>query len=155
MIQLVTASPAHVGRIATRMRDMDRRECAAFGRSPKDALRLGLRSSVFALTALVDGSPHAMMGVSPISVMEDKGRPWMLGTDEVMRHGRELVTMGPAIIDSLHRYFASLENLVSVENRKAIRLLAHWGFTVGGDVRTVGGVDFVPFKKGPMRVRST
>ncbi|MGL5735543.1 MAG: hypothetical protein ACRCYS_11810 [Beijerinckiaceae bacterium] len=129
------------------MRDEDARECRAFGHSPKEALRLGLRSSTFALTALVDGSPHAMMGVAPFSVMENIGRPWMLGTDEVMRHSRELLTMGPMMIGELHRSFARLENLVSTKNSKAIRLLRRWGFDIGQDVQTIGGVDFVEFRK--------
>lgn len=151
MIDLVPASPAHVGRIAARMRDEDVRECRAFARTPKNALRLGLRSSIVSITALVDGSPHAMLGIAPLNVMENIGRPWMLGTEDVMKHGRDLLTFGPLILEQFHRYFARLENLVSVENRKAIRLLDRWGFEVKDDVSTLRGVDFVTFtkSKGP------
>lgn len=144
-VHVVLASPAHVGRIATRMRAADARECAAFGRTPKLSLRNGLRGSTLALTALVDGSPEAMIGVTPISAIEGRGAAWMLGTDVVMRHGRDLVAMASPIIAALHSFYARLENVVSVDNAPAIRLLRHWGFTVDAEVRTVGGVDFYPF----------
>lgn len=145
MIEVVQASPAHVGPIATRMRAADVRECAAFGRSPRQALRTGLIGSTYCLTAKVDGSPHAMMGVSPISLVEGRGTPWMLGTDEIMRHGRELVAMGPRILSAMSASYRRLENHVSAENTAAIRLLRRWGFTVEDQPRLVGGLEFLPF----------
>lgn len=129
------------------MRAEDVRECAAMGHGPKQALRMGLRASIVALTAMVDGRPEAMLGVAPINLMEDLGSPWMLGTDVVMDHGRELLAWGPGIVAGLHRYFARLENLVSADNGKAIRLLRRWGFEVADDVRLIGGVEFVTFSR--------
>ena len=53
MIEFVAASPAHIGTIANRMRDIDAKECAIMGRTPKQALRLSLKASVAAWTAVV------------------------------------------------------------------------------------------------------
>jgi hypothetical protein len=65
--KLVAASLIHVGPLALHMRDSDRRECAALGRTPKQGLRLSLRTSFEAVTALdPDGRPLAMFGVAPI-----------------------------------------------------------------------------------------
>ena len=127
------------------MRTIDRRECAAFGRSPKMALRLGLRASCAAWTGFVGDRPAAMFGVTPINAIEGRGMAWLLGTDEVLDCARELIGVGPAVIDAMHRRFKRLENMVSTENRAAIRLLRHWGFEVGKETMTVGGVEFRPF----------
>lgn len=145
MIEIVAASPAHVGRIANRMREADREECEAYGRSPKEALRLGLRSSVLASTALVDGSPEGMFGVAPLNALEGTGRPWMLATDAASHCARELLDLGPPVIEAMHRRFARLENYVSIRNRRAIRMLMAWGFEIGDETMEFGGVEFREF----------
>lgn len=145
MIEIVPATGAHVGAIATRMREADVRECRAFGHSPRQALRLGITGSSYCLTAKVDGSAHAMMGVTPISLLEGRGMPWMLGTDEIMRHGRELVGVGPRILSAMSATYRRLENRVWAGNDAAIRLLRRWGFTVEDAPEVIGGLEFLPF----------
>lgn len=147
MISFVAASGGHVGRVAHRLRDVDRRECEAKGRSAKTSLRLALRASEWAVTALVDGVPHAMFGIAPLSLIEDSGRPWFLGSDEVYQQGREMLVRGLDTVAFMHRSFARLENVVSADNVRAIRLLRRWGFTVEGEVQMVGNVPFVRFWK--------
>lgn len=144
-VRLVAASPAHVGRIANRLREIDRRECAALGRDPKAAMRLSLRSSTWAVTVFIGDDPHAMFGVAPISVVEDRGSPWFLGSDAVFAHAREFIEIGPKAIGRMHRSFKRLENSVSTQNAKAQRLLKRWGFTIEQQGFTVGGVEFVRF----------
>lgn len=128
-----------------RLREHDRRESGAKGRTAKSAVRLSLRSSSWACTVKLDGVPHAMFGVAPISLVEDRGRPWFLGSEEVYRHGRELLLRGPAAIALMHRSFRRLENVVSADNERAIRMLRRWGFTVEGEGQLIGGVTFVTF----------
>lgn len=108
-------------------------------------MRLSLRSSTWAITALIDGDPHAMFGISPISVVEDRGSPWFLGSEQTYQHGRALLDLGPRIIGRMHASFRRLENSVSVDNGRAIRLLRRWGFTIEADPFVVGGVEFVRF----------
>lgn len=144
-VSLIPASPAHVGRIANKLRAIDKIECAARGRDPKAALRLALRSSLWALTAFVDGEPEAMFGLSPLCTITDRGCPWFLGSDRVMRHGRDLLLIGSEVIEHMHRHSARLENSVSVDNAAAVRLLRRWGFTIDERVFEVGGVRFVRF----------
>lgn len=145
MIELLPANAGHIGRIANHMREMDRIEVGAMGHSPKSALRTSLAGSILAVTAKVDGVPHAMFGVLPISALDGTGRPWFLGTDEVYRHGRELIRAGPAIVEQMHRHFGLLENWVSSRNLRALALLRRWGFTVAREEVDVGGVGFVKF----------
>lgn len=145
MIRLVPASPAHVGRIATRMREIDRRECEAFGRDPKQALRVGLKASSLAWTATIDGRPEAMFGATPRNAIEGTAIAWFLATDAAFGCARALLTVGPTVIEAMHRRFKRLENMVSNDNEAAIRLLGRWGFELGSETMTVNGVDFRPF----------
>lgn len=143
----VYARLTHVGWLASNLRAMDRIECEALGRTPKDALRNGLRCSLQPLTALDDQrKPGAMMGVVPISMIEGEGRVWLLGTEAIYDHGRDLIAYGPWIIRHWLRTFRSLENIIAAENVRAIRLLRHWGFSFNDEPRMHGGVEFLPFR---------
>lgn len=128
------------------MRDIDRVEAVALGRSPKDALRSGLRCSYEAFTAKDDdGRPQAMMGVVPLSMIEGRAAVWFLGTDAVFGHARDLIAHGPFFIAHWLETFRRLENIVAVDNTKAIHLLRRWGFTLGDEPQMHRGVAFLPF----------
>lgn len=144
-VELVTAERKHIGRVANRMRAIDKLECEAMGREPKRALRLALATSEKALTALVDGRPEAMFGVIVDSALSGKATPWFLGTDEVYRHGRELLAWGPEILADFGDSMRSMSNLVCADNDKALRLLRRWGFQVDAETVEVRGVPFHRF----------
>jgi len=146
MIDLIPARLTHVGPLASRMREIDREECRAMGRSPKEGLRIGLRTSLSAFTALQGTKPLAMMGVVSTGLVSRRGLVWFLGTDEVYRHGRALLELGPKVIGYWLETFETLENVVSVKNERAIRLLIRWRAHVGGEVQEHRGVSFVPFR---------
>lgn len=143
-IEFVPARLSHIGRLANRLREVDRFELEAGGTSPKHGLRVAVLGSVLAITAMVDGSPHAMFGVSPISAW--KGCPWFLGSDRVYREARLLLTFGPVMIREFHRQFRALENVVYSGNDCAIRLLNHWGFKVDEGLEMIGGEPFRRFR---------
>jgi hypothetical protein len=148
VIRLTHASPAHVGRLANRLRDIDRRECEAMGRTAKQALRMGLKASVHAISVVKedDGRPIAMFGVMSTSIVSGSGVVWFLGTDDVFEFPRDLAWTGRAMIEHwLETEFRTLTNVVSVENEKAVRLLKYWGATVGDEVQVHRGIEFVPF----------
>jgi hypothetical protein len=145
-VEIVPSRLTHVGPIANRMREIDRIEAAAMGRTPRQALRLGIRCSHYCWTAMVDGRPEAMLGVTPISLLSGKGIPWLLGTDALFKQARALMTLGPPVIGVMLRTFPHLSNLVACENVKAIRLLRRWGFTIGEETMLIGGVAFIPFR---------
>jgi hypothetical protein len=145
LIELVPASPAHVGTIATRMRPDDVVECRALGRTPKDALRIGLRTSVEAWTAKVDGRAEAMFGVVVTSALGGAGTPWMLGSEAVYRHPREMLRFGPLILSRWLDSTPSLSNVISLGNTRALRMLRRWGCQTGGEVIVFAGTEFVTF----------
>jgi hypothetical protein len=144
-MMLVGAVPAHIPPLAASMREMDRIECEAMGHSPAEALSIGLSRSMWALTALVDDEPVAMLGVAPRSMIEGVGVPWMLGSDAIYDGARELVTYGPGVIREMESIFPRLVNMVAASNTRAISFLRHWGWRISSNRVPVGGVDFVEF----------
>lgn len=151
MIEFVAASPAHVGTIANRMRDIDVRECAIMGRTPKQALRLSLRASVAAWTAKVDGRPEAMFGVSTLSLLGGEGSPWLLMTEDAVKQARSLLVDARRYSDLLQAMYPVLSNNVHADNAVAIRWLSRLGYTVG-PVFDMAGHPMRPFERRADRV---
>ena len=131
MIEVVSASPAHVGTIDNRMREMEALECQIEGHSPKEELRAGLRSSLCAFTVKIDGRPEAMFGVTTTDFIYGEGRIWLLGTDVAGRNGKALVRLGRRYVAAIFDHYSLLHNRVHADNEKAIRWLARLGFVIG------------------------
>lgn len=133
--------------IARDMREIDRLECACFGRSPEEALRLGYLGSLMCVTAVIDGRPVAMIGVSPESMIDRIGRPWLLASEEAMRATFAWIVSGPALIDQMHEHFPRLLNYVHTDNEASIRWLERIGFCVEPELRHIQGQPFRMFTK--------
>jgi hypothetical protein len=128
------------------MREIDRRECEAFGRTPKDALRSSLRTSFQAFTAMSeDRRPVAMLGVVATGLATGRAVPWLLGSEEVFNYPRDLLVLGRRTISVWLETFREMENLVASDNDKAIRLLRKWGAEIGDEPEMHGQVEFVRF----------
>lgn len=152
MIEVVPARPQHIGPIATRMRDIDRLECYAFDHTPKEALRTGLMGAALAWTVKIDGRPEAMFGVNTISLIEGRGRVWLLMTDVAARQHRALVRLGARYTEAIHEHYSVLENLVHANNARSIRWLARLGYAIGA-VDVINGYPMRPFiRRSPRHV---
>jgi hypothetical protein len=128
------------------MRPDDVIECSAFGHTPKQALRLALQTSSICLTAFVDDRPEAMMGLVVNNALCGEGAPWMLGTEAIYDHPREMIRMGPRILKLFSDSTPAMTGLVGSGNVRAIRLLRRWGFTIGLGVIVFAGVELIPFE---------
>lgn len=146
-LRLVPGAVEHIPGLALRLRPIDIIECAAMGRSPRQALQHGLAASAQTWTALIDDEPHAMFGIVVESAASGDAIPWFLGSALVARHARALIAEGPELLRTMHRYGRSLRNFVSCDNREAIRLLKHWGFTIEQEQIVMRGVFFQRFFK--------
>lgn len=128
------------------MRPDDVREAKAFGRTPKSALRLGIRASIDCYTVMIDGHPEGIMGLYPANALEREGRPWMLGTEALYGHPRAWLKLMPMMIERWGDSTRHLSNLVAKSNHRAIRLLRRCGFEIGDEPTVIGGVEFVTFR---------
>ena len=142
---IVPARLDHIAPIAGHMRAADRRECV--GKSPESALRISLLSSLWAMTVLIEGTPQAMFGVSPVNMMQSIGSPWMLATDLAYDYPRLWLKYTTLFVHEMHSTFNRLENCVSVDNDRAISFLKHFGFKIGVGAVDIGGVTFTRFER--------
>lgn len=113
--------------VSAGLREQDRAECLAAGWGPRDALEYSVDVSEWARTAVLDGRPIAVFGVSRQGRI---GVPWFLGTDDVPRQRRVLMRLAPKYIRAMLADFPHLVNRVHAENRLAVAWLRHMGFTL-------------------------
>lgn len=145
-IDVVPAKPAHIRSIAKRMRAADREEVfAASGKSPVQALVYSLRKSSVAYTALINGRPELMFGVGDLNILAGVGAPWLLGTDEVVRHHTAFLRGSRDWLDQLLRRYSILRNFVDDRNKVSIRWLQWLGFRLLDPV-DMGGHQFRLFE---------
>lgn len=146
MIEMVPARHAHINRIARNMAAIDRLECRVLRHDPKQALRLGLATSLLSWTALIDGQPEAMLGASTISLIDGSGRPWLLMTEVARKQHVSLLRLGRIYTEALHIQYPLLHNWVHADNNRAIRWLTRLGFLVG-PVDVFNGQPMRPFSR--------
>lgn len=126
---MVPATEAHCVHVAAHARPADVAELqAGSGMTPAQVLEYGLRISALCYTALVDGEPVAVVGVTPLSVLAGKGCPWMVATSRVDRHARQLLEVSRPVVDLMAEQFPLLANFVDNRNVKAHRWLRWLGF---------------------------
>ena len=144
-VEIVPATLAHVLALAPRLREADKREIkAASGDDPGAALLRSFLSSTKAWTAVFDGVPEAIFGVSPWSTHADIGAPWMLASDVLEHKRKAIVRITPGIIDAMQREFPFLINYVDARHTRSISWLLWAGFSVD-DIDTEYGVERRPF----------
>jgi hypothetical protein len=149
-VEIVEATLEHVADLAPRVREADRAEIWAAARlTPESALRDGLRVSTGAWAGLIDGEVVCMFGAAPLSILEGKGSPWMLGSDLVERHQRIFLRHSRPVVAAMRSLYPVLVNHVDDRNAAAKRWL-HWlGFRLGpAEPR---GPDRIPFRRFEMR----
>lgn len=145
MIIFRPPSDADLIHIAANMREMDKLECAILGNhEPLQALRDGVDASDWCFAAEVEGEAVCVFGVASDGLLSDDGSPWLLGTKQLERCARELLTGTKAYFPRMCEQYETLSNYVHAHNRQAIRYLKWCGFSFGEEVM-VRGEPFVPF----------
>ena len=131
--------------IAPHLRDADKNEItASSGPNHVTAILYSILSSDAWTVCLPDGTPICIYGVGDDTV--GGGIPWMVGTDEMVKHRKALIRDAREWIDGqLQYHFPLLHNYVDGRNTTHIKWLHHMGFIVT-DVPEYIGVDpEVPF----------
>lgn len=135
---IVPATLEHAHEMAPLMRAADVEEVAAFGRSPLDALVRSIRATGEAYAGRVDSRTACIFGVSMPSLMSDTGSPWLLATDEMVRHAPAFLRLSSGYMAGLRLRFRVLHNNVGARNVAAIRWLGWLGFTVSDERIYIG-----------------
>lgn len=149
-IQILKYAPEHGEYIAANMRPSDKKEVYAMALlTPAAAIKASLSTAVTSYTALVDGVPALMWGISRRSFLSSVGVPWLLGTpvaeDHQYKFGRETVTY----FKEMASLFPVMENFALAENKRALRWIKWTGFDIE-EPRPHGafGAEFVRFGRG-------
>lgn len=119
--------------VALNMRQSDRDEVWASHRlAPVDAVLYAIMGSRDPNVGTVDGEPVIIFGDTPDSPIGRSTSPWMLATDEIVKHGSVFVPASRAFIHELldDVGFTYLHNYVDARNTVSIRWLKRLGFTV-------------------------
>jgi hypothetical protein len=126
---VVDATHAHALDLRDRLRALDLRECVGQGLSHRRVVHRTLRRSLFAKTAISDGSVIAMWGIGG-PLIGDEGNPWFLTAPEVERFPVAIVREARYAVRDMLSLRSSLWNYVLADYAQAVKFLGILGFTV-------------------------
>lgn len=130
------------------MREIDKLECRAVGKTPKQALVQCLDRSSLIWTGEVESRPEAMFGVIPGSVLDGIGHPWLLGTDLAREQRRAFAELAQGYLDRIQQRFPRLENYIATENLIGRAWLRRCGFDFDSEPVYHNGIEMLRFHKG-------
>lgn len=131
--QLVDPCEEGIVHIARHLRHADQDEvyAATGSRDFEMVLRASVSCSEDVLMGVApDGEPLGLFGVVTVSLLSNKGSPWMLCTDGAQLHRRALVRGGRAYSVAMLEQYAHLENMVDARNKRAVAWLQRCGYTI-------------------------
>lgn len=126
-IRVREAKNEDIERIARDMRQGDKDEIWASNHlAPVDAIRIGMQNSVYC-RVIENGSPIAMFGICPVTIIGDHAVIWMLGTNGLDKIKIKFLRNCRAYIDTMLAMYDYLDNYVDVRNTKSIAWLKFLG----------------------------
>lgn len=142
MIEYARANFIDVLTVATNIREQDRREIELItGKPAKSSVMDSWGRSKRTWAARVDGRTVAIFGIGEHN---GKGIPWLLGTDDMVKHQRALLVDAQSVVDDMQAAYPTLFNWTHAENTVAIRWLKRLGFKFAPPVQH-NNATFLPF----------
>ena len=131
--------------LAENIREADKAEVEAFGITVSDIIKVTFDcKNADNHTALYDGVPMAMFGTHKESPIGVTATIWMLGTSDVGKCPRELITKAREVISKGLLENVELMNYIDCRYKKTLRWLKHLGFSFGEPfVLGVNGEEFI------------
>ena len=147
MISVIFREPTQsdLDALAANMRAYDRTECIAMGLEPHEALSQGVKNSLWAYAAEVDGQVVTVFGLSQADLLSPEAHPWMLCAEGIERHTKAVLVHTRRFLRQMHDSAETLVNAVHADNRTAIRFIQWCGFEMGARFE-VRGEPFVAFE---------
>jgi hypothetical protein len=111
--------------------------------TPLQALREGVKNSVYLKSIVLNGRVIGMFGAAPFQIGEPgEGVAWMLASPEIASIRKTFLKEAKREVDAMHEHFHLLVNAVWKRNTVSLRWL-HWlGFNEG-DIAPLNGEPFV------------
>lgn len=131
VVEITPPRAGDAAELAANLRQQDIDELKAAGdRDPLASIEEASGNSRLAWTARVDGKLACMFGARGYTLLGATGVPWMLGTDELLRHRRALVRLTPRYIGAMLAAYPRLVNAVHDRNTVSKEWLRRLGFTI-------------------------
>lgn len=117
--------------VANDMRDEDVAEVwAAQHHTPMESLVKGVEVSKMTAAVEIDGVPCAVLGLVVRDILSGVGVPWLLGSNEALKHRRHFITLAPQVLGEMLSICPSLYNFVHSQNTASVRWLKRIGFNI-------------------------
>lgn len=117
---------------------------------PQAAIQYSLRTAISSEAWLVDGVPIAISGVGLPDLLSSFVCPWMLGTTDLIKHPRFVLTSSRQWTAETLAKYGWLRNCVDARHTRSIRWLKHLGFTIYPAAPL--GVEQLPFHMNELKV---
>ena len=145
-VRMVDVTQEHIDSLAPRLRNIDKLECYHMsGLDARSALQVSVKYSDMSFVVTVDGIPHAIWGVTPMSHWYGAYRPWMLMSDWSLKNKRLFWRLSKKYVDGLTKMVHYLENYILAINEWSIRWLQHLGFTIHKEIEILNGQQWRKF----------
>ena len=146
MLKVRKSKPQDAVELSTRLRTADRMELEALGRTPLEALSIGVNESPLCFTAFdEEGVANIIWGSAP-SPDPEVGYVWLLASNGLKKNWVQLLRETPNAIKMVSGDYGVLANAVHAENKVHIRWLRWAGFTMLREVQ-INGNKFYEFAK--------
>lgn len=144
--QIVPTTKEHILELAETMRQADIDEIwASSHKTPLSALTDSVALSPEPFTGLMDGKVVCIFGVYQLSILDDAGVPWLLGSDLVKKASYTFLRVNKVYVEEIKKRYNVLENYVDCRNKEAITWLKWLGFKLEDPVPY--GADQLPFHR--------
>lgn len=128
-IEVVEMQLSHAYKLARNLREDDRLECEALGKTPQEMLKECYRYSIFKKATLVDGEVvccHGLFG----TMLGYTAHPWLLTAPGVEKVYLYLACAYRREVKKMLEMFPRLENFCDSRYTKSLKLLRLVGFHV-------------------------
>lgn len=114
--------------ISENLRDQDEVELSMLTDKPMlNALVSSYASSKLAMGIFLEGQPAGVFGLTEVT--PEIGAPWLLGTELLVKHSRDWLSVAPSMRDAFHSQYPTLINMIHKKNTKSKRWLKKLGFS--------------------------
>lgn len=150
MVRLEKPSYDSIIGVADSLRKIDRKECFLATGQPQASVTLieSVRNSSYCRAAWDHeaGLPLALFGVTTVPSAPAIGIPWMVGTVYLKDYRKDIIRIGPEMVEKFQEDHSLLVNFCLPENEVSIRWLKRLGFQFEDEPQPYGYFDH-PFIK--------
>jgi len=136
-ITIEETTAAHIRDMVSVMHEQTAETAYKMGFSPHRLLWRSWKASIIAKSVFIDGKIGAIFGISG-TLYGEVGMPWLILSDEVNDYPFRVAFAYRRELEKFQQMFPILEDYVSQDDTKAIRMLELMKFKIGKNAINVG-----------------